>query len=126
MMPPVMAGERTQRFAREQEAAATLDGGRLEVELLKRLEEQAEELTEMRSRTALLESAVDAERRARQQLGADLEAERAKAKQLQSRARRLSEAAERVPGLEDELARERTGIEDPGDGGRRRRRGRRT
>jgi len=125
-----MAGGRTQRFAREQEAAATLDGGRLEVELLKRLEEQAEELTKMRSRTALLESAVDAERRARQQLGADLEAERAKAKQLQSRARRLSEAAERVPGLEDELARGRSGTEDPGpgpgDGGRRRRRGRRT
>jgi len=107
-----MAGGRTQRFAREQEAAATLDGGRLEVELLKRLEEQAEELTKMRSRTALLESAVDAERRARQQLGADLEAERAKAKQLQSRARRLSEAAGQVPMLEDELARERTNAAD--------------
>ena len=126
MMPPVMAGGRTQRFAREPETAP-LDSGRLEVELLKRLEEQAEELTQMRSRAALLESAVDAERKARQHLGAELEAERAKAKQLQKRARRLSEAAERVPGLEDELARERTDKDpDPRAGGRGRLRGRRT
>ena len=122
-MPPLMGGGPSQPFARAEHDKVPIDGGRLEIELLKRLEEQAEELAQLRSRTTLLESAVDGERKARQTLSVKLEAERATAKQLKDRVqqlkdrvRRLSEAADRVPVLESEIARERAGTNEAGRG----------
>ena len=106
-----MAGRQSQRFVRDDDSSVAIEGVRLEAELLQRLEDQAAALAETKSRLAMVESALEAERKGRQELGETLRAERAKVERLGGPAKRSQAAASRVSALEDELGREKANSE---------------
>ena len=84
------------------------DGGTsLESDLLDRLERQVAELTELKGRVRSLESALEAERKARSQMALRLSAERERVRKLQGEVGSLGAGEKEVARLREELARER-------------------
>ena len=84
------------------------DGGTsLESDLLDRLERQVAELTELKGRVRSLESALEAERKARSQMALRLSAERERVRKLQGELGSLGAGEKEVARLREELARER-------------------
>jgi chromosome segregation ATPase len=79
----------------------------LETELLDRLERQVSELTELRARVKTLQSALEAERKARSEMAARLASERDRVRKLQHELESLSAEEDDVRVLREELARER-------------------
>ncbi len=104
-----MPGGPSQRFARNEPVSVPPVGEHSE--LLERLERQAETLSETKGRLAMVEKALPAERAVRQQLSADLAAERAKVKRLTARVQQSVSTAETVADLEGDLKRERAGAQ---------------
>ena len=79
----------------------------LESDLLDRLERQVAELTELKGRVRSLESALEAERKARSQMALRLSAERERVRKLQGELGSLGAGEKEVARLREELARER-------------------
>jgi predicted nucleic acid-binding Zn-ribbon protein len=84
------------------------DGGAsLESNLLDRLERQVAELTELKGRLQSLQSALEAERKARAEMASRLSAERERAKKLEGQLGSLGTDEKEVARLREALARER-------------------